>query len=295
MSARHVDSTGLGLLYISSNAPLDAVAETLLTPLWARAHAREVAPELDFADPFARDLLERNGFEPDHVLTDHSNAAGSLHRTVIFDRITREFAGRHQDAVVVAAGCGLCARDRRLGPDLPPTVRWIAVDSEDVIAVRRDLVPDDPSDTVAADLGDPGWLRGLAVDDRPTLVLAEGVLMYLDDDGLDGFLTAVAGLTAGSEVVADVFHRRIALSGKHPIVKATGAEFRSGVRDSAELAGRVPGLEATGEHDVMERLGVAQRAAARAFRVATRGGRAYHVAQLRVTGMTEPGRPPPST
>lgn len=265
---------------------LDPVAETLLTPLWARAHAGEVVPGLGFSDPYAEELLARVGVDERRVLTDHGNVAGTIHRTLVIDGLVRRFAAAHPDgAVVVSAGVGLCARDRRLAPDLPPTVRWVGLDAPEVVDVRRRLVgDDDPSTLVAGSAADPTWTEALPVDGAPTIVVAEGLLMYLDDDGLAGFLAGAARLPAGSEVVADVFHPKVALSGRHPIVKATGAEFRSGVRDGAELAGLVPGLELVAEHDVMERIGRPHRLAAAAFRLATRGGRTYHVAQLRVTG-----------
>ena len=269
---------------MTTATPLDPVAETLLTPLWARAHAPEVVPDLGFHDPYAADLLDRTGFDSDRVLTDHGNVAGTIHRTLVLDDLVRSFAHRHADAVVVSAGCGLCARDRRLGPDLPATVTWIGVDAPEVLDVRRDLVDDDPSTLVEASVDDPGWLDDVPVGDRPAIVLAEGVLMYLDDAGLRGFLTGAARLRAGSEVAADVFHPKVASSDRHPIVKATGARFRSGARDGAELAGLVPGFELVAEHDVMERIGRPHRVAAKAFSVATRGGRMYHLAQLRVTG-----------
>lgn len=263
---------------------LDRVMETMLTPLWARAHARDVVPELGFDDPFARALLDRVEVDTDRVLTDHGNVAGTIHRTITLDDIVRAFVDVHPEAVVITAGCGLCARDRRLGPEVGDDVTWIGVDAGPVLAWRRTLVPDDPSTLVEASVAAPGWLRAVPVAGRPTLVLAEGVLMYLGDDEVRHFLTSVATLPNGSQIGADVFHPRIARSGRHPIVKATGAEFRSGVRDGAELAGLVPGLELVAEHDVMERIGRPHRLAARAFRLATRGGRAYHVAQLRVTG-----------
>ncbi len=265
---------------------LGPVAETLLTPLWARAHAAEVAPGLGFTDPYAVELLERTGFDSERVLRDHTTVAGTINRTLVLDGLVRSFLDRHGDeAVVVSAGVGLCARDRRLAPDGGDAVRWIGVDAAEVIAVRRELVgDDDPSTLVDGSVADADWTDDLPIAGRPTIVVAEGVLMYLDPEGLAGFLAGAARLPAGSEVVADVFHPKVALSDRHPIVKATGARFLSGVRDGAELAGLVAGYELVAEHDVMERIGRSQRLAAKAFRTATRGGRFYHVAQLRVTG-----------
>ncbi|MFD7784150.1 hypothetical protein ACFV4Q_13785 [Streptomyces nojiriensis] len=54
--------------------------------------------------------------------------------------------------------------------------------------------------------------------------------MYLDPAGLRAFLASCRSAFPAAELVADFFHPKVALSGQHPIVKATGAQFRSGVR-----------------------------------------------------------------
>ncbi|MGV9268268.1 hypothetical protein ACWDRR_26795 [Kitasatospora sp. NPDC003701] len=86
---------------------------------------------------------------------------------------------------------------------------------------------------------------------------------------------------------ADFFHPWVARSGLHPIVRATGARFRSGARGARGLAGAAPGWTATAEHPVMERIGTAQRISAALLRIVLRGHRPYAVADLRAGG----GRP----
>ncbi|MEU6214733.1 hypothetical protein ABZ891_33175 [Streptomyces sp. NPDC047023] len=47
------------------------------------------------------------------------------------------------------------------------------------------------------------------------LVPAEGVLMYLDPEGLRSFLdSSPSGSGAGTELAADYFHPRVALGGR---------------------------------------------------------------------------------
>lgn len=61
---------------------LGVVGETLLTPLYARANAERLLPGIGLRDPLAAGLLERAGHDPARVLTDRSNLAGALHRTL---------------------------------------------------------------------------------------------------------------------------------------------------------------------------------------------------------------------
>lgn len=86
----------------------------------------------------------------------------------------------------------------------------------------------------------------------------------------------------GTELAADYFHPRVALSGRHPIVKATGARFRSGARNGRALAAVAPGWQLIAEYGVMESISARHRTAAVAFRFLTLSGRVYAVARLTV-------------
>jgi O-methyltransferase involved in polyketide biosynthesis len=76
-----------------------------------------------------------------------------------------------------APGLRLDSRAFRL--DVPERVRWYDLDFPDVIELRRRLYPERAGYRLLASLAtDPGWLDEIPVD-RPTLMVAEGVLPYL--------------------------------------------------------------------------------------------------------------------
>ncbi|MFD7032837.1 class I SAM-dependent methyltransferase [Streptomyces sp. NPDC059917] len=263
---------------------LSGVAMTLLTPLYGRAHAAELLPGTAFRDPAAASLLAATGYRDPEVLTDRGNAAGSVHRAIVFDELTAAFCREHPDAVVVQAGIGLDTRAERLAGALPPTVTWLGVDVPDVVELRAALMPADRTRVFAGSITEPDWARRLSPlvgEGRRVLVLTEGVLMYLDPAGLRAFLLSCRAAFPAAELVADYFHPKVALSGRHPIVKATGARFRSGARGGRGLAAVVPGWERVSDHRVMERISLGHRAAAGTFRLLTLGAPLYAVARLR--------------
>ena len=89
-----------------------------------------------------------------------------------------DFVRRRPDAVVLHLGCGLDTRAFRINP--PPTVRWFDLDQPGVIELRRKLYDEtDAYRMIGSSVTDPGWLDAIPTD-RPTLVVAEGLLMYLD-------------------------------------------------------------------------------------------------------------------
>ncbi|WP_073778857.1 class I SAM-dependent methyltransferase [Streptomyces sp. MJM1172] len=241
---------------------LSGVAMTLLTPLHGRAHAAALLPGTAFRDPAAASELAATGYRAPEVLTDRGNALGPVHRAIVFDELTAAFCREHPDAVVVSAGIGLDTRAERLAGALPGSVTWLGVDVPDVVALRARLLPGDLTRVFPASITEPGWaqrLLPLVGERRNVLVLTEGVLMYLDPAGLRSFLLSCRTAFPAAELVAD--HPRIALSGLHPIVKATGARFRSGARGGRGLAAAAPGWEKVSDHRFMERISLGHRAA----------------------------------
>lgn len=267
-----------------TTSTLSPLGETLLTPLYARAHAPDLLPELGFVDPHAVALIVRTQADTYNTLTDLSSVAGMVLRTMLYDRLTRQFAEAHPDAVVVSVGVGLCARNLRLGPQLRG-VDWFGIDLPDVVDLRLELMPADEMPLVAASVGQPGFLRHIRHEDRPTLVLAEGVLPYLTPWEVRTFLRECATLPAGSQLVADVFHPMVATFSLHPISWATGAPMKSGAVSARDLAGQAPGLEVVDEFELFNQIGGAPWMWAAWTKAVTWGGRLYCVAQLRTTGL----------
>jgi O-methyltransferase involved in polyketide biosynthesis len=121
--------------------------------------------------------------------------------------------------------------------DPPATVRWFDVDFPDVIDLRRQVYPErDNTTMVAASVTDPGWLDAVP-DDRPTLVVAEGLSMYLEPaDGRELFRRVVEHFSTG-EVFFDAYSRLGIKSQKtNAIVRRAKATLRWGIDDPHELA-----------------------------------------------------------
>jgi len=151
----------------ADKSQLSGVKQTLLYTLYYRAlDQRSKAPIV--GDTWADGVLDR-------ITAD--NRKGLL--TAKLDDWSREFLASHPDASVLQLGCGLDSRAFRL--DVPETVRWYDLDYPDVIELRRRVYPERAGyRLLASSATDPGWLDEIPVD-RPTLMVAEGVLPYLTE------------------------------------------------------------------------------------------------------------------
>lgn len=95
------------------------------------------------------------------------------------DDWTKDFLRRHPDAVVLHLGCGLDTRAFRIDP--PPTVQWFDLDQPGVIELRRKLYDETATySMIGSSVTDPGWLDQIPTG-RPTVVIAEGLLMYITE------------------------------------------------------------------------------------------------------------------
>jgi O-methyltransferase involved in polyketide biosynthesis len=166
----------------TENGQLSGVKETLLYTLYYRAlDQRSKAPIV--GDTWAADVLDQITADNRRGLwTAKLGASGRfppLLRARRLDDWTREFLARHPDASVLHLGCGLDSRAFRL--DVPERVRWYDLDFPDVIELRRRLYPERAGyRLLASSVTDPGWLDEIPVD-RPSLMVAEGVLPYLTE------------------------------------------------------------------------------------------------------------------
>ena len=112
-----------------------------------------------------------------------------------------DFLARRPDAVVVHLGCGLDGRAFRLAP--PPSVLWFDIDQPAVIELRRRLYDDtDHYRMIGSSVTDPQWLDQIPTG-RPTLVAAEGLLMYLHESEVRQLLERLTDRFDSGEMLFD--------------------------------------------------------------------------------------------
>jgi O-methyltransferase involved in polyketide biosynthesis len=206
------------------------------TMLWTLAmHAHDAASSRPIlGDRFAAGLLDRVDEQPS---LDGTSLGGNTPlictRAKLIDDAARAFLARHDEAVVLHLGCGLDSRVLRLDPG--PGVRWFDVDQEPVIELRRRFYDERENvEMIAASVTDPTWWSQVP-DDRPRLVLAEGLLMYLDPDGVRTAVTSALG--PGGTLVADTVAPWVTwIAGWQPAMRAADTGFLSSTTDLAAAA-----------------------------------------------------------
>ena len=225
---------------------LAGVQRTLTPVLRAKALDNRL-PEPVLGDSWAERTMR--ALDPDYDrgrFATSQAGIGAVVRAKAHDDWARDFLAAHPDAVVLHLGCGLDARVFRVDP--PATVDWYDLDYPDVIALRRELLPErDHTTMIGTSVTDPAWLDRIPRG-RPVLMIAEGLVPYLTVDEVRRLLTdLVAAFPLGQfqfETCPTWIQRTSAWD---PTLRKYGTRFNFACNDPAGLADWHPRLRYLGE------------------------------------------------
>ncbi len=223
----------------SIRVDLHGAPQTALATLYAKALDADF-PNPILNDRYAKEIVERIDYDWTKTAITARLSPSVTARTAHFDTWAREFLAAHPSAVVLHVGCGLDGRYFRLQPS--PRVEWYDVDYPEVAELRTRLyAAADHCHVVAASVTDPSWLDGIP-DDRPALMIAEGLTMYLSErDGI-ALLQRVVDRFSGGELQFDAFNRlAIRSQWSNTVVRRSGATLNWAINGPDDILDAVPG------------------------------------------------------
>ncbi|HSD85599.1 MAG TPA: class I SAM-dependent methyltransferase, partial [Anaerolineae bacterium] len=149
--------------------------ETLLIPLYAKAQQGNPL----FFDHQAQDILNRVDYDFSRLRVPYKTVVLVCQRAKKLDAVARIFLAEHPRGVVLHLGCGLDSRFWRVDNG---QVEWYDLDMPPVIELRRQFFSEhERYHPIASSVSDLDWLNAVTTAGRPVLIMAEGLLMYLDE------------------------------------------------------------------------------------------------------------------
>ena len=187
-------------------------AITDLTPVEQTAFVTQYARAVDsrcprpiLGDTLADEIVGNIDYDFDALGVPASAIRQTALRAKLLDDRARDFIAEHPDAVVVDLGAGLATPMQRVAP--PPTVDWYNVDRPNVIALRDAVVPGaDHAHSVAASLADDTWTDAIPAD-RPTFLLADGLLAFVPESLLVNLFRHIPEHFASGELAINDYGR----------------------------------------------------------------------------------------
>lgn len=159
---------------------LSSIQKTLFVPLQGRIYASEKFPHI-LSDPKAVSLMPQlpADMPGKSTQTQYTLLANAV-RAAKLDEEACRFLTIYPEGVIVQLGAGLDTGYYRVGKHYPKSV-WFEVDNEPVIALRRELLGENPRDiNIASDALSESWIRRLIENfpDAPVFVIAGGFSYY---------------------------------------------------------------------------------------------------------------------
>jgi O-methyltransferase involved in polyketide biosynthesis len=233
-------STNLGRVTDSVSVDLRGAAQTMLATLYLKALDADFDRPV-LGDRYAKAAISRLDYNFPAMGITARWAPLITVRTAQYDIWARQFLALHPEATVVHLGCGLDSRVFRLDP--APGVQWYDVDYPDVIALRKQIYPTRPRYyLVASSATESAWLDRIPAD-RPVLLLAEGISMYLTEAEGITLLQRVVDRFPSGEAQIDFYNWLAIKSQKaHTLVRRTGSTLHWAVSNPQDIVARVPGV-----------------------------------------------------
>jgi O-methyltransferase involved in polyketide biosynthesis len=192
------------------NIHLSNIQETLVLPLWARAKDFDEEHSV-LNDKKANVIFQDFHYDYSEIEKDYGlmqKIAMSV-RSKNLDDAIKCFMEDHPKASVVSIGSGLGTAFYRVDNG---QIKWYDLDLPDVIEIRKQLIPEiERVKYIAKSVFDYTWFDEIEYCKDGIIFVANGVLMYFEENQLRSLFSALATKFPGSEIVFDA-HSKIAIT-----------------------------------------------------------------------------------
>lgn len=229
---------------------LSGVPETMLQTIYARA--KESRGRGAIHDAKAEELVEKLDYDFSLADKDTAMHSGVIARTIVLDRMTKEWLASHPGAVVVNIACGLDTRCYRMSG----YAHWYNLDLPETMAVREKLLPESGAISQIAMSAMDEWGSEIKEQNAPVLIIIEGLTMYLNAEDVQRIFTVISNRFSEATVFAETMNPLIVKRFKEKSIEGSHAKFTWGVKNGPALAALLPDFRFMEEHSLTEGMAV---------------------------------------
>ena len=216
----------------------DAVAETLLIPLYMRAKESKREKNKIINDPWAIELTDKVEYDYSKFDGAKLSAVGCVVRCWCLDNVVRRFCSSHVNPVIVNVACGLDARYQRT-IEANSQIPFYSLDLPEVITLRKRLLPEADMETyIASSLFETKWMDELNKKhpNGSFLFIMEGVLMYFHKKDIKKLFANLSARFPECEIWFDACGSiSVKHQDKHDSVKKVSARFNWAINDGHDI------------------------------------------------------------
>jgi O-methyltransferase involved in polyketide biosynthesis len=212
------------------------VPETMLITLWARAAETQIQNPI-IKDPKALEIITQIDYDFAKFSKARLTQVGVAIRTMLFDRLTKDFLKTHPGAVVINLGAGLDTRFHRLKNEAIGI--WYDIDLPNVIQLRQKFIETtERNNNIAKSVFDYSWMEEIQHRDKPVLIIAEGLFMYFKENDLKSLFNQLVSHFPEAELLIELLPPLLVGKSKHhdTVKNIEGnAEFVWGLKNGKDL------------------------------------------------------------
>ena len=182
---------------------------------------------------------------------------GVIARTVMLDRMMKDYIVKNPSAVIVNLGAGFDNRFSRVDNG---TISWFDVDLPDSIAARKKVFEEkDRVTMIEGSILEEAWVAPVKAEvqkkNAPVVFIAEGLFMYFAMEEISTILSLLKANFQNVTFFAEMNNPMMVKAQKHhDTVKATNAVFKSGTWSGKEIADLCEGVRFVEEHSFNEEM-----------------------------------------
>jgi O-methyltransferase involved in polyketide biosynthesis len=203
------------------NLDLQGVQRTLLLPLWGRATFSNLYPEI-LDDKESIEIIKSIDYDFNEFKKGFGRYGGLSYvvRSRKIDDVIKYFIAGHPNATIVNIGAGLDTTFSRVDNG---TICWYDLDVEDVISLRKTLIPEGPRNIcIAKSVFDYSWFKNIRFNAKDgILFVAGGVFYYFTDNKVKELFITLAENFPDGELYFDG-QTKMALKVSNRMVKKSG-------------------------------------------------------------------------
>lgn len=218
---------------------MQGVPETMLQTLYARA-AYSNKPKHKFYDAKSVEIVSKMNYDFSKAEKDSMMSSGVIARTILLDRMVKDFVKDNPNGTVVNIACGLDTRFYRVDNG---KIRWYNIDLPETIDVRRRFLDEQGrASVIAKSAMDSSWEELIEPSEGRVLVVIEGLVMYLQENDVKQILSIISRKFSKVDIIMETMSPWVVKHMKEKSIEATKAKFTWGLKSGKELKAMVPDL-----------------------------------------------------
>ena len=212
---------------------LSSTASTLLITLYSRAAMSK--NNMILKDEKAEQIIDVAGYDQKKLKVSKKLQALLTIRAYLIDEYTKSFIDKHNgECIIIQLGCGLDSRYIRTNDS---RIKWYDLDFYGTIEMRKKYYKSSSNyKMIASNVCNFSWLDYITTKNLPTLIIGEGLFMYLTEEENKLVLNKLSTVFPKCELIMDVFNTpSVAFSRFAPSLKRVNANLKFGFNNFSTI------------------------------------------------------------